>query len=216
MFAYCENNPIIRVDCGGNKWRDALSDVIHRGFQIYNIFHRFDSGYRFFVNSWGNCADAAGVVYLKYKGYDLAAWMYSYAFVNRDNGGNNCILEYDSLPPLLEDKLKASYSLHEALKYYINNSSSFDTGDVSVEFSKKDDPDLYYAIQHANYRAWGWQENGSWKINIFVWDTYNFDELRLLTKGFSPANAANDLVLFLQDTGSMRPYRWGIRYEYYY
>ena len=197
LYSYCDNNPISRVDIQGDFWIEIIVVSI---ISIPIVLYSCD------VNS--TVLNVTGNVFLDDMGYDLAAWMYDYAFTRR--GGQ---LEYDSLPPMLEKKLIDSKELKEVLGEYISdNSGFFDTKDQTIEFESGD---LYYAIQKASFRAWGWKDgNGKQIINIFVWDTYNFDNIRTIENGISLGNIANDMGYVLQHSGQMVEYKWWIRYEY--
>ena len=142
--------------------------------------------------------------------------MYSYAYM-----GSGKKMEYSSLPSMMEEKLISSTVMHEILDPFIKGGKNFDTGDKLIEFiipkdsnNMINDTDLFYSIQHAYFRAWGWKESdGRWKVNVIMWDKYDFDKI---TYGFSLADAANTLGYIMQDINQIKEYQWWIRYEYYY
>ena len=36
LYAYCDNNPVVRIDCSGCFW-DTVFDVMFVGWDIYNL-----------------------------------------------------------------------------------------------------------------------------------------------------------------------------------
>ncbi|MBR5773582.1 MAG: RHS repeat-associated core domain-containing protein [Clostridia bacterium] len=210
MFAYCLNNPVNMSDESG---RFALFTILVVSFVVSVAAAPL-------VMYGGECVGSmaliAGSEYLKSKGYDLAESMYSYAYM-----GSGKKMEYSSLPSMMEEKLISSTVMHEILDPFIKGGKNFDTGDKLIEFiipkdsnNMINDTDLFYSIQHAYFRAWGWKESdGRWKVNVIMWDKYDFDKI---TYGFSLADAANTLGYIMQDINQIKEYRWWIRYEYYY
>ena len=202
LFAYCGNDPVNRADPSGKYFLALVLISTMIAFPIVE----------YGVGVATAATELAGVVYLKGKGYDAAASMYEHAFCGRGED-----LTTDTVSPILIEKLKNSSSLNKKLgKEMTPGKTAFDTYDSSIEFKRDSEADLYYAAQKVNYRAWGRKENGKWKIDIIVWDTYDFGEYRIISEGFSFANAANDLGTTLEIMGEMDPYSWWARYEYWY
>ena len=76
--------------------------------------------------------------------------------------------------------------------------------------------DLYYCLQHFDYKIYGKKVGNRWKIRVRVSDTYDFNEFsRVLRYGLSLGNAANDLGYVMQRTGLLCIYDFSVTYMYY-
>ncbi|MDP4119710.1 MAG: hypothetical protein Q8876_01455 [Bacillota bacterium] len=81
----------------------------------------------------------------------------------------------------------------------------------SVNFTSGD---LHYAVGKANFYITGTkQSNGKWSLSVKVADTYNFDEIRTLTKGITKSNLANDLGWAMQKIGMAHTYFWSVTFS---
>ena len=85
----------------------------------------------------------------------------------------------------------------------------------TIDFNRYNgDMDLYLSIQHANIKMDGIKNGeGHWDIDVTIWDSYNFDELR---GDFSFGSMANNFGLILQSIGALKPYEWSINFKYKY
>lgn len=81
----------------------------------------------------------------------------------------------------------------------------------SIELSANDNPDLFYSLQHIDYRVVGRKTHGHWILRVTVTDPYNFDTIRS-TSGITFANLANDLGWYLQRIGMMEPYEFSVTF----
>lgn len=191
LYSYCDDNPVVRIDIGGDSWQ-YVWDVI-----------------KLALNPGANAAYTAGTEYLVLNKYYVAEFLYQYAFF-----GKGVELESWQIPDFMIGKLIESNTIREILLPYVTKGEWFDTGDLtSIQMSSKNDPDLFYGIGRFDMRAWGWTVGDQWIINIFVWDDYNFNGIQSYS-GFSGASLANDLGYILQWHEVMVPYHWWVRYEY--
>ena len=85
----------------------------------------------------------------------------------------------------------------------------------TIDFDRYNgDMDLYLSIQHADIKMDGIKNGeGHWDIDVTIWDSYNFDELR---DDFSFGSVANNFGLILQSIGVLKPYEWSINFKYKY
>ena len=153
-----------------------------------------------------------GEAFLSKQGYDLARGLYAHGINGRG----------EALPiktqELMIERLKSSKILTALINSFIANATGYtfyEEGSVHFIPEGEDledcDHDLYYAIQHANYIISGVRHNGGWAVTVTIWDTYDFDHIRLIEKvGF--ANAANDLGWSMQQAGMMTPYEFSVTY----
>ncbi len=86
----------------------------------------------------------------------------------------------------------------------------------SIEFKQRKDPDCYYSMQKVKFTLSGKKTRGRWELNVTVWDTYDFTEIRTFGKKIkvSIGNAANDLGYVLQKTGQGKAYDWKVKFYY--
>ncbi|CAM4395821.1 RHS repeat protein [Paenibacillus alkaliterrae] len=147
----------------------------------------------------------AAAAYLLPKGYTLSYNMFFHALYG-----------FGFSEKLLISKIKSSAEFTSIIKGYINkavaqNQSTFLYLNKSYEFASGD---LYYALQHITYNAYGVREGGKWKVGIRIMDKYDFTQFRKPITKF--ANAANNLGYVSQKVGIMMPYDVNVRFDYYY
>ena len=69
--------------------------------------------------------------------------------------------------------------------------------------------DLYYSVQHANMIMSGVKEYDTWKVDVKVYDTYDFDRWRWQ---LSVGGIANNLGFVLQRTKLLETYEWEVEF----
>lgn len=73
--------------------------------------------------------------------------------------------------------------------------------------------DLHYSVQHATIIMSGVKEYDVWKIDVKVYDDYDFDGYR---EGYSLASLANNLGRFMQVNEMLEPYPWEVNFSVEY
>ena len=192
MFAYCENNPVNRSDPNGDYFV---------GGALYGMAYYYAT----------KCIIAvAGNSYLSSKEYELSREMFNHGMHGRG----------EKLPSstndLIVNKLKESDIMGEAISSIMksaNGNSINVNGDVEFKRTNRTNADLYYSLQHVNFNVRGTKSNGVWNLTVTVTDTYNFDNLRIISEGLNFGNAANDLGWMMQKVGMMTPYDVSVSYQ---
>lgn len=158
---------------------------------------------------------ATASAFLTKKKYTLARDMFNHAIYGYGRAPSSKITNN------MKSKLKASSEMKKIVKNLVNTANknkktTFNTGSNyrSCEFTSGD---LYYALQHIDYKITGKKSNGKWTITVEVKDTYDFTEFsRTLKKGLSLGNVANDLGYVMQKAKMLYPYKFTVKYSYKY
>ena len=158
---------------------------------------------------------AGGEVYLKDEPLALEFLKNSLRFTPKTFSEQNL--------PIAVTKIKDNSAFKDAITNKMNNLSeteSFNDEKTSVEFTSKTDMDLFLALGKADIFMSGVKrENGKWKLNIRVEDTYNFDEIRANYSGKMRdkiATAANNAAFFSQNTYAINPFKSVFSFEIEY
>ena len=115
----------------------------------------------------------------------------------------------------LINKLYESNEIKNAVTNCIkeNQYKDFNNCSQEIEFTNGD---LYYSIQHVTPKISGKKNGVTWSINVNISDKYDFTELRILKKGLTFGNAANDLGYYMQKTKMLEPYEWEVNFSFIY
>ena len=184
LYGYCSANPILYMDSSGH-------------IKVIEPLTK-------------SVIDSAAKKYLLGKKYDLAYDMFHHALYGNGKKLSNSVLnklkkkikESAEIKKLMTDKLKP---LKKKNHNYVRFMSA------TIEFKKGD---LYYSVQHADCVYSGTYSNGKWTLKIEVFDKYDFDNFRTFKNGISVGNAANDMGVVLQKAKMLKPYRWGVLFDY--
>ena len=131
------------------------------------------------------------------------------------SGMTGCSLSSSTLNSLA-NKVKNSSTLKNKVTEEITKVNDNKINYIgTIDFNRYNgDMDLYLSIQHANIKMDGLKNGeGHWDIDVTIWDSYNFDELR---GDFSFGSMANNFGLILQSIGALKPYEWSINFKYKY
>ena len=211
MFAYCGNNPVVRIDGNGQFWLSAIVAVTILSSIIVAPVVMITEP----IVPDAVCA--AGMLYLSEKGYTLSSLMFEHAFIGNGDKFTEKNLSNDSKKKLINNLLK-----NEDIKRIIMNMSNKaryrNEGSVffamfSLQFTSGD---LFYSLQRVTCTIHAKKEKGHLSISIRLKDTYNFDTLRTIEEGFSFANFANDLGYLLQHTDRLKEYEVNICVKFTY
>ena len=197
LFAYCLNSPVNMVDLDGMSPTEILSAFIKnatRSFLAINI----PSGYVFHLSARTQITAAANI-YLRRKGYDLAADMFNYGAFGMGS--------MSSLQNLIVNKLKKSTELISSIRSLLNRSKGVVSELLKIQFTK--DRDLFYSIQHATVKISAYKSVNHWNVKLSVTDIYDFTEFRT---AITFANAANNLGYLMQSSMMMHPYTWTVNF----
>lgn len=185
LYMYCEGNPIIGNDETGN--------LITYPIKVTKTFKR---------HVW-----QAANVFLTAKGYLVAKMMFHHALYG---GGKK--MPSNKLQKLT-NKIKSDIQLSRAVKKELDKCKKRIDGQKVFNFAFEftENRDLYYSVQHirvfVNARMY---DGHKWNLVISIGDIYDFTETR---SWFSFAGLANNIGKYMQDSGQLKPFRWGLNYK---
>lgn len=185
LYMYCEGNPIIGNDETGN--------LIIYPIKVTKTFKR---------HVW-----QAANVFLTAKGYLVAKMMFHHALYG---GGKK--MPSNKLQKLT-NKIKSDIQLSRAVKKELDKCKKRIDGQKVFNFAFEftENRDLYYSVQHirvfVNARMY---DGHKWNLVISIGDIYDFTETR---SWFSFAGLANNIGKYMQDSGQLKPFRWGLNYK---
>ena len=185
LHMYCEGNPIIGNDETGN--------LITYPIKVTKTFKR---------HVW-----QAANVFLTAKGYLVAKMMFHHALYG---GGKK--IPSNKLQKLT-NKIKSDIQLSRAVKKELDKCKKRIDGQKVFNFAFEftENRDLYYSVQHirvfVNARMY---DGHKWNLVISIGDIYDFTETR---SWFSFAGLANNIGKYMQDSGQLKPFRWGLNYK---
>lgn len=203
-YAYCGNNPVMRVDPSGYSWiSDQIVDAWNNAkwaFQNMDMYPQVNKEFKKYVQRefWKTGAQK----YLREsRGYETSAWLLEHSLqdspsdVYRDNNSRIAyLINNDSAYLRALDRAIASSDNGKVIGYLDN--IVFESGD------------LYYSIHKSTIYVDGYQkENGQWIIHATMTDTYDFTEIQSFMGSFGLGTLANDAAVISQTTGAINPYK---------
>lgn len=110
--------------------------------------------------------------------------------------------------------LRTSSKFKQTVKSKLKRKSSIKSNKkFTMEFSSGD---CYYSMQKISFTLSGKKKHGRWELNVTVWDTYDFTQIRTFGKriDISVGNLANDLGYVLQKLKIGKAYDWKVKFYY--
>lgn len=211
MFAYCGNNPVVRIDENGRYWLTTfVTTAIFTGviaeFAI-TIVEPFIP----------DAVCAAGTLYLDAKNYYLSSLMFEHAFIgNGDKFTENDLSE--DLKEALKTELLKNEEINRIITNMSNRAKACTVGTVLFlrSFVHFTSGDLHYSLQHVTCTIHAKKEKDHLRVSIRLEDTYNFDKIRTIKEGFSKSNSANDFGYLLQHLDHIEEYKVNICVKFTY
>ena len=206
-YAYCGNNPVMRIDPSGESWvSEKISDMWETTkWAFTNIFNFAGEAEKKAQRKFWRIGSQ--LLLRDHWGYETSAWMLEHSL--QDNPSDECRGNDSHIAYLINNDSAYLNALDAAIlksddgivKGYLNN----------ITFR---DGDLYYSIHRATIYVDGYkQNNGSWLIHATMTDTYDFTEIQTYMDdiGFSwtasTGTIANDAAVISQATGAINPYK---------
>lgn len=182
LFAYCDNNPINKVDEDGNSAILALTKLATKFVATISVT----------LNAFKILAYFGGMDYLEHNKLFNSRELYGYAFWGQGNSRN-----YGT-----DSNISAALAKDKDFRGDVIKNISTNACYDSRSYLFKEE-DLYYALHAVNYSGCAKQEDSKIVYSVTVTDTYNFDEWKPLD---SMGNAANNLGYVLQNLYLIDPY----------
>ena len=204
LYAYCLNNPVNHSDPTGSISFSDACKIIRDASRPINP--RVISGAQ--RNAIKTAISSAGKRVLTLMKCPLAEALFQH-FIWK-NGA--------SLPAQTKSKMitafKKSSKLTDAIKQQLKKCKSNFLKTFTVEFpNNKTERDLYYSFQKINIQIYGTKKsNGTWQVQVKIWDKYDFTQWRLISDGLSKANAANDLGHCMQILELGKVFYWTVSF----
>ena len=132
-----------------------------------------------------------GIEISKLKGWNHTAELMAYAI-----SGGGADVSYDSNSSFTQTILSSKiFKNHiEKIGKYLRNNQAIPEDYKTIEFTVDDIPDLYYGLQHVNIHATLLKDG---RIKFTISDTYDFTELRAISKIFKDFIIVNTPLLNL-------------------
>ena len=218
-YAYCDNNPVNRIDpsgmyslphariIGGPEFTSSIENTRNVIGQIVTIANEAQKSAQRAV--WKSGAK----IYLNdTKGYSVSAFLLEHAC--QDNPTN---LSFGN-ESKIADLIKSDSTFGEMLKEVVNNngeSISF-SDSTSRLISFEGGTDLFYSLHTCSISFSGTkQKDGSWNVSVHVYDVYDYTEFTTMmgNNGISLGSVANDVAVISQATGALTKYEIEIDFE---
>ena len=187
LFAYCNNDPVNNVDITGHISARQLSPK----YLLYRAAHAY--------------------LMAKNRRYELSAAMF-YHFLY---GKGKQISSY--VENRIINGIRTSKYFKDRVKKILRGKKKIKANKTySIEFKQSKDPDCYYSLQKVKFTLSGKKTRGRWELNVTVWDTYDFTQIRTFGKriNISVGNLANDLGYVLQKLKIGKAYDWKVKFYY--
>ena len=215
-YAYCEGNPVSRVDSTGQSWvSNRLSNTWEKTKGAFKIVGGYvDEKQKFAQREFWKTGSQ--IILRDNYGYETSAWMLEHSLDDNPSDvyrGNDSRIAY-----LINNDSEYLNKLDDAIKKSYNGKINQDLKDICFK-----NGDLYYSIHNATIHVEGYkQKDGSWIINAKMTDTYDFTEIQSFmddkgnwSKEASLGTVANDIAVISQMSGAITPYNITVNFQTY-
>ena len=153
-------------------------------------------------------AYSAGCLVLEFLKLPISRETYHYAFYGF------CIKWSSSK---LNNKIKGNSTFINEIRKIVDNENKNIIESATIVIDEGwGDLDLDYSVGTLSLQVTGYKQGEKWYLHVYARDNYDFTEWRLLDKGWTFGNAANDLGHILSILGMMHTYTIIVDFDFTY